>query len=219
MDKVACIYRISHKLDYDNDNVYIGSTTDFYHRKVCHKSSCTNKNQRNHNTYLYQYIRENGGWEMFDCDILETCDADEEWRKQREQEYITAFKPKLNCINAYGEDKERRKLYLETNYEHKKAYSRKYHQENREEILKKQKGYREEHKEEVNNKVREYYEKNKEECNRKSREYREIHKEEISKQRREVIECECGKNSTRGNLSAHRKSKHHQEYLKFNEEK
>lgn len=189
MNSKPCIYRIRHKLDTDNKMIYIGSSFKFRKRRDQHKHICTNKDDRHYNTYLYQYIRENGGWDMFDCDILETCDADEEWRKQREQEYITAFKPKLNCVNAYGRNEDRKQLYLKTNHENKKAMDRAYHHRNKEKISQQKKIYD------------------------------QIHKEEISKRRREVIECECGKNSTRGNYLRHRKSKHHQEYLKFNEEK
>ena len=71
---------------------------------------------------IYQFIRENGGWDNFDREILEYYDCkDEEELKQKEQEYINRFKPTLNTNNAYTseevkiEQKEKRdKKYKET---------------------------------------------------------------------------------------------------------
>ena len=41
------IYKLVHKEDYDNANIYIGSTTDFIRRKNSHKNCCNMKNARN----------------------------------------------------------------------------------------------------------------------------------------------------------------------------
>ena len=154
MDKVVCIYRISHKLDYENENVYIGSTRDFHHRKICHKYSCINEKCKKFNYKLYEYIRANGGWDYFEFTILRVCnDDDKTERLKLEQSFIDVYEPTLNINSASRTKKE-------------------YHQKN---------------------------------------------KEELNKQKREVIECECGINSTRTSIARHRKTKHHQEYLKFNE--
>ena len=59
----GCIYKLLHKEDYNNDNIYIGSTTNFRGRKTSHKKSVLNINDKNYNQKKYQYIRENGGWE------------------------------------------------------------------------------------------------------------------------------------------------------------
>jgi len=37
------IYKLVHKEDYDNANLYIGSTTNFTKRKCEHKSDCMNE--------------------------------------------------------------------------------------------------------------------------------------------------------------------------------
>ena len=154
MDKVSCIYRISHKLDYENENVYIGSTVDLYKRKREHKHSCINEKSKNYKFKLYQYIRENGGWDNFQFTILRVCnDADKKVLIKLEQSFIDVYEPTLNTNSA-----------SQTKYE-----------------------------------------------------WYEIHKERINKQKREVIECECGKFSVRASIARHRKTKHHQEYLKFNE--
>ena len=43
------IYKLVHKEDYDNANIYIGSTTDFIRRKNNHKNCCHNEKQKAHN--------------------------------------------------------------------------------------------------------------------------------------------------------------------------
>ena len=43
--------------------IYIGHTTNFIQRKHNHHSSCCNKNLKNYNIYVYQIIRNNGGWD------------------------------------------------------------------------------------------------------------------------------------------------------------
>ena len=51
-----CIYKLVHKEDYDNENIYIGSTTNFRKRKNTHKSSCNCETNKEHNQEKYTYI-------------------------------------------------------------------------------------------------------------------------------------------------------------------
>jgi len=53
-------------------NTYVGSSTDFTKRKSNHKSACNNDRSPRYNLYVYQFIRENGGWENWT--ILKICD-------------------------------------------------------------------------------------------------------------------------------------------------
>ena len=48
------IYKLVHKEDYDNVNVYVGSTTDFVKRKNQHKKSCNNEKDKGYNAKKYQ---------------------------------------------------------------------------------------------------------------------------------------------------------------------
>ena len=50
-----------YKLSIGN-KCYIGSTIEFYRRMSRHKYSCNNKNSRRYHLKVYQYIRDNGGW-------------------------------------------------------------------------------------------------------------------------------------------------------------
>ena len=56
------IYKLVHKEDYDNANIYIGSTSNFRQRKSHHKSSCNNEKDKRYHQKNYQSIRDNGGW-------------------------------------------------------------------------------------------------------------------------------------------------------------
>tara|TARA_B110001452_G_scaffold59630_1_gene46430 strand:+ start:419 stop:991 length:573 start_codon:yes stop_codon:yes gene_type:complete len=99
--KNSVIYRIYCK-NPDITECYIGSTKCFEDRFYTHKSACNTKHNKRHNLYLYQFIRDNGGWDNFDREILEyyNCNNEEEL-KQKEQEYINKYNPTLNIHNAY----------------------------------------------------------------------------------------------------------------------
>ena len=57
--------------DVNLDLIYIGSTTNFRARKAVHKNICNNENDKDYNKKKYQYIRNNGGFENQDFEILE----------------------------------------------------------------------------------------------------------------------------------------------------
>ena len=57
----SCIYKIKHNEDYNDENIYIGSTCNLIRRRCYHKYCCNNENNKKYNYPLYQYIRENGG--------------------------------------------------------------------------------------------------------------------------------------------------------------
>ena len=128
----TCIYKLVHKEDFNNENIYIGSTSNFRQRKYEHKSKITNKN--NHNFYHFfskksVYIRENGGWDMWDMIEIEKYPCnDKREAETRERHWIELYKSKLNsCIPTrtaqewYLENKETHstniKLYYEKNKE------------------------------------------------------------------------------------------------------
>ena len=96
------IYKI-----YDNNNkdeFYIGSTQNFSSRMSHHKKNVRNKVGKRYWCKVYQYIRANGGWDNFTCDVIEagTCDGTG-FIKQKEQYYIDLQKPTLNSIRASKE--------------------------------------------------------------------------------------------------------------------
>ena len=51
--------------DENITDVYVGSTTDYKSKKNQHKSNCYNEKSHCYNLKLYQFIRENKGWNNF----------------------------------------------------------------------------------------------------------------------------------------------------------
>jgi len=99
--KNSVIYRIYCK-NQDIKDCYIGSSKCIYFRMNCHKSVCYNKTISYYNLKIYKFIRNNGGWDNFDYEILEyyPCNNFEELR-QKEQEYIEKLNPSLNDAPSY----------------------------------------------------------------------------------------------------------------------
>lgn len=213
-------------------DIYIGHTTNFTQRKNSHKTSCCNENSKNYNQNVYQFIRQNGGWDNWSMVQIELKNC----KNKREAEllehtFIQELKATLNVNNPYGMYKENPQQYKEDWYEEKKEEilekSKEYYEENKEQKLEYQKQYAEEHKEEIAEKQKEYREKNKEKLSEQKKEYRAAHKEEASKaqkewreankeklknERAEIINCECGNQYTFGNKHRHLQSKIHINY-------
>ena len=173
------IYKLYSK---DDDEFYVGSTTNFYNRKKDHKSSCNNENDPCYNNKKYQYIRNNGGYDKFDYEILELGEYENEYcMRDRERYFIETLKPSLNSDIPNRTQKE----YYEDNKEKKKEY-------------------RENNKEKINERDRKYYENNKE----KKKEYYENNKEKINEYKNVKIECKfCGSIVRKSDISRHQKSK------------
>ena len=119
---MSCVYIIRHK---HTDNCYIGSTMDFDKRKKEHMICVVSEKQTNYTHPVYQFIRENDGWDNFD--MVKICDCDENERLKMEQHHMDFIKPSLNCKRALGFDHERRKIY-------KKKNDREYYLNNKEKI-------------------------------------------------------------------------------------
>jgi len=125
------IYKIVHKLDTEEKDIYIGSTNDFNRRIISHKTCCYNEKRPYSYKYkLYTHIRYNGGFDNFEFKVVSTCDIEN--RKTIEQHYIDTLKPTLNKYNACGRDIEKKKEY-------QKKYDKKYYKDNKEKIVKRKK--------------------------------------------------------------------------------
>jgi hypothetical protein len=91
------------------DDFYIGSCWDIKKRKPNHKSFCNNPKGKEYNYKVYQYIRENRGFDEWKIEIL----VEKEFENKRaleikEQECIKLLKPSLNSQSAYQTKEERR---------------------------------------------------------------------------------------------------------------
>ena len=131
------IYKLVKNDDYDNANIYIGSTTDFIRRKNNHKSSCINEKDKGYNAKKYQYIRDNGGWNEWNMIEVEKYNCNDKREAEAREEYWRChFNSQLNSIRAYRTeeqrkeiDKERKREYREHDEyrEYQKEYQKKYY--------------------------------------------------------------------------------------------
>lgn len=127
----SIIYRICCK-DASISDEYVGSTTDKKSRKANHKISCNNQYNKNYNLPVYQFIRENGGFDNFDFIILEEYPCENKIQlKQKERYWIELRKPTLNRNIPMRTQKEYDELHKEDITERKK----KYYQDNRKYII------------------------------------------------------------------------------------
>ena len=123
----TCVYRLFKNSELD----YIGSTFDLHARKNAHKTNCYNPNHKMYGYKVYEIIRNNGGLDEFQFEVLEYYNESisKKELKQEEQKYIDMFEPTLNGCNAYG------------NKISNKERCKKYHAENREQCLERKKKF------------------------------------------------------------------------------
>ena len=110
--------------------IYIGSTAnEIRKRKNQHKSDCYNKNRESYNLYVYQFIRDNGGFQNWSIIIIENypCENKRELEK-KERYYIELLNATLNSINSYTTEEEKKEQY--------KDYQKKYKEKINEKIKK-----------------------------------------------------------------------------------
>ena len=133
------IYKLVHKDDLNDENVYIGHTTDMRNRKYAHKDSCNNPNDKAYNQKKYQFIRENGGWDewlMIEIEKYPCNDANE--ARARERKVQTEIKSKLNTDIAGRTPKE----WWIDNKERLKELNKVWRENNKEYLNEKMKDYR-----------------------------------------------------------------------------
>jgi hypothetical protein len=174
----SIIYKLKHNEDYDDTNIYIGSTSNFKNRKYYHKNSCNNEKSHNYNCFVYKYIKDNGGWNEWVMIPIEEypCNSKNELLI-RERHYIDILRPTLNIKIPTRTDKE----WRENNKEKIKEYFKQYHIDNKEKKIKKSK---------------EYYDNNKEKLKEYKKEYQKI----------KVICDHCGCEVCKKGLNAHKKT-------------
>ena len=108
----ACIY----KLEKEGIVYYVGSTTNFANRKNGHKKACNNENNKEHHHKIYEYIRNNGGWESFQMILIENfkCNDSNELRA-REQHFINEFK--THIMNIYHASRTQKQYQIDNKTE------------------------------------------------------------------------------------------------------
>jgi hypothetical protein len=98
-------YKI-HCKNPDIKDVYIGHTTNFVQRKHAHKRSCTHETSANYNCKVYNVIRQYGGWDNWNMEIIafREC-ADHYSARKIEQQYFEEYNATLNSIEPLPKPK------------------------------------------------------------------------------------------------------------------
>jgi len=208
----SIIYKIKHNDDYDDTNIYVGSTTNFRIRKNQHKSDCNNEKCKQYIYRVYQYIRDNGNWDNFVMIPIEEypCNSKKEL-EIRERYHIDLLRPALNRTIPCRTKKE----HYEDNKEQISEQKKQYYEANKEYFNEKKKKWYEDNKEQISKNKKEYYEDNKELILEYSKEYRNANKEKINEKQNEKVICDhCGCYSTKTNLKRHQQTKKCINYVK-----
>jgi len=137
----SVIYKIKHNEDYDDKDCYIGSTSNFKNRKNQHKYSCNNEILKN-NIHVYQFIRNNGGWNAWVMIPIEQYSCND--KKElliRERHHIDLLQPTLNKHlptrnqKEWNDDnKEKINEYWKNNYVKRYEKNKKYRESHKEKI-------------------------------------------------------------------------------------
>jgi hypothetical protein len=216
---------------FKDDNCYVGSTLDYDKRKKNHNERCNNENSKKYHYKIYQIIRDNGGWDTFNHEILESGEYEDTSKLlERERYFYELLKPNMNSRFPtrskqewyednkennkektklyYKENKniiiERVKLWNKNNKEHKKEYDKIYREKNNEKLKEGQKNWYENNKERILEKAKVYREENKEIIKERRKKY------SYNEKRKEEVKCEvCDCYITRSSLSRHKKTKKH----------
>lgn len=149
------IYKLCHKDDFENLNIYVGSTTNFRKRKNSHKLCCNTESKRAYTFKKYRFIRENGGWDEWNMIEIEKypCNDGNEARS-REEHWRCFFNSHLNSIRAYISPED---LAL-----YHKEYNKAYYDTHKQQFAEYFKTYRQKHKEALHKYNQAYYQRNKE---------------------------------------------------------
>ena len=226
------IYKIVHKTNPDDYDVYVGHSTNIQSRKWDHKKTCNNQNSKTYHLKVYQYIRENGGWDNFEIIEIEKypCnDANE--ARQKEQEWCYKLNSNLNCnipnrnkkqyyqdnrdkITEYDKNRpnkkernEKNKQYRNNNREKINEKAKIYREGNREKINEKAKIYREDNREKINEKVKHYREDNPVKIKEQSKQYRINNRDKILERNKQKVTCDnCGSIVQKSKILRHKKT-------------
>jgi len=183
------IYKLVHKDDLNDENIYTGHTTDFICRKNRHKHACNTPTNYQYNTKKYKYIRENGGWdEWLMIEIEKYPCKDKPEAVARERVIQAEMKAKLND-NIPGRTQQE---YRRDNHEKISKRNKQYYQDNREKITE----YR-----------KQYHQDNREKILERSKQYQINNPEKILEKTKERIICDvCGKDIAKYKKSRHQKT-------------
>jgi hypothetical protein len=206
MPKVAMDYSrtIIYKIVCNDVNVkdlYVGHTTNFVKRKCQHKSNCNNVNTIKYNLYVYQFIRNNGGWDNFSMIIIEKYPCNDKLEASRYERYW------VETLNATLNKQIPSRTFKE------------YIKDNKPKLLEHSKNYYEINKSKMTEYHKEYYDNNKSNISEKRKTYYEKNKSNISEKQKVKIKCDvCNCEIVKRHIQIHNRSIKHQKNLLMNQQ-
>ena len=128
----SLIYKIVCR-DTSITSCYVGSTTNFVKRKQLHKSTCKGSSVK---YKVYEYIRENGGWDNWHMVMIEPFPCENALELERRERYfMQILNSDLNTyVPAQTYDDKSRKEYAQTYRDNNKEYMKKYREKNMEKL-------------------------------------------------------------------------------------
>lgn len=170
-------------------DIYVGHTTNWTKRKQCHKQKCNNENNTEYNFYVYQFIREHGGWtnwSMIELEKINCIDGNEACKHERR--YFELLGATLNIKVPSRTQPEYSKKYREENADKERERRHKYYEENTDKIKKRYKKYCEENADKIKETDKKYYEENVDKIKETHKKYREENKDKINERQRKYYE-------------------------------
>jgi len=196
------IYKLVKNDDYENENIYVGSTTEFIKRKNCHKTDCCNENSKKYNFKVYQNIRENGGWSEWNMIEIEKFPCEDKREAEAREEYWRCeFNARLNTNRAF--------ITKEQIAEYNKEYKRKYAIKHTEKIKEYQNQYKTEHAETIKEQNKQYRTEHAEKIKERKKKYNTENAEKLNQK----YDCECGGKYTNPHKTRHSKTNRHIKYI------
>jgi hypothetical protein len=128
--------------DLNAAECYVGSTDSVRNRKSDHKHNCNNVNGKLYNLRVYDYIRENGGWEN--------------WKLIELERYQYERKPELHARERYHMEQ----LGATLNSRVPNRTDAEYRQDNVEQIKQRLKQYYHDNSSQIKQKAKRYYQEN-----------------------------------------------------------
>ena len=170
--------------DLEITDFYVGHTTDFRRRKTQHKNTCQNPNATAFNSYVYDFVRQHGGWDNWDMVLIERCNCEDALdARKKERQYIETLHSTLNSSIPSRTKQESNFNYRLNNKEQISVLKKQNYINNREHIL---------------NRVKEYKSRN---------------NDKISERNSTKVECQCGGCYTLSHKPRHLQTHKHQAYL------
>ena len=134
--------------DLSITDCYVGHTTNLTKRKSKHKDNCNNPKSEKHNLKIYQFIRDNGGWNNFtlvQIEIFNCKNANE--ARARERELYEQLNSTMNSVKP-NRTLEEKKFYYRQNSKVFREDNKDYDKDYNEAHKKERQQYRDLHREE-----------------------------------------------------------------------